>query len=238
MEIQGATALVTGANRGLGRAFVQALLRAGVARVYAGARQPAPVTDSKVIPVTLDVTDAKAIASAARQCADVNLLINNAGVMRLSTFIGAESIEAAHEEMLTNYFGTLAMSRAFAPVLARNGGGALVNMLSVVSWFTHPMNGSYCASKAAARALTDGLRLELAVQHTQVTGVYASFIDTDMAAALNVPKTGTEVVAHNAIEGIARGETEVLADARSAEIKAMLARDPTAFHAALAVRQQ
>lgn len=236
MEIQGAVALVTGANRGLGRAFVQALLRAGAARVYAGARQPTPAADPKVIPIELDVTDPESVDSAARQCADVSLLINNAGVMRASTFIGAQSLEAAHEEMTTNYFGMLAMSRAFAPVLGRNGGGTLVNMLSVVSWFTHPMNGSYCASKAAARALTDGLRLELATQHTQVVGVYASFIETDMAAALNVPKTSAQAVADRAIEGIARGETEVLADARSAEIKTMLAYDAAAFHAALAVR--
>lgn len=228
--------MVTGANRGLGRAFVQALLRAGAARVYAGARQPMPATDPKVIPIELDVTDPESVDSAARRCAEVSLLINNAGVMRASTFIGAQSLEAAHEEMTTNYFGMLAMSRAFAPVLGRNGGGTLVNMLSVVSWFTHPMNGSYCASKAAARALTDGLRLELAKQHTQVVGVYASFIETDMAAALNVPKTSAQAVADRAIEGIARGETEVLADARSAEIKTMLAHDAAAFHAALAVR--
>ena len=156
--------------------------------------------------------------AAARQCSDVSLLINDAGVMRMSPFIAAPSIEAARHEMMTNYFGTLDMCRAFSPVHRDNGGGALVNMLSVVSWFTHPINGSYCASKAAERALTDGLRMELAAQNPLVVGVYASFIDTDMVA----------------IAGVASNKHEVFADARSVEIKAMLARDTDAFYVGLA----
>ncbi|MFK4446080.1 NAD(P)-dependent dehydrogenase (short-subunit alcohol dehydrogenase family) [Caballeronia udeis] len=234
MQIKGATALVSGANRGLGRAFAQALLQAGAAKVYAGARDPSRVTDPGVIPVALDITDPNAVIATARECSDVTLLINNAGVMWMSPFIAAPSMEAARDEMMTNYFGTLYMCRAFSPVLGANGGGALVNMLSVVSWFTHPMNGSYCASKAAERALTDGLRLELAEQGTLVVGVYASFIETDMAAVLDVPKTSADAIARSAIEGVANKQYEVFADARSAEIKAALARDADAFYAGLA----
>jgi NAD(P)-dependent dehydrogenase (short-subunit alcohol dehydrogenase family) len=234
MQIKGVTALVSGANRGLGRAFTQVLLQAGAVKVYAGARDPSKITDPGVVPVALDITDPNTVTAAARQCSDVTLLINNAGVMRMSPFIAAPSIEAAREEMMTNYFGTLNMCRAFSPVLGNNGGGALVNMLSVVSWFTHPMNGSYCASKAAERALTDGLRLELAAQGTLVVGVYASFIDTDMAASLGVSKTSADDIARSAIAGVASNQREVCADARSAEIKAMLARDADAFYAGLA----
>jgi NAD(P)-dependent dehydrogenase (short-subunit alcohol dehydrogenase family) len=162
MQVEGAVALVTGAGRGLGRVFARELVRRGAATVYGAARDPGAVTEPGVSPVALDITDPVRVAQAARQCADVSLLVNNAGVMTHSPLIGATSIDGARLEMETNYFGTLAMCRAFTPVLAANGGGALVNVLSVVSWLTNPVIGSYGASKAAEWALTNDIRIELA----------------------------------------------------------------------------
>lgn len=233
MHIEGSVALVTGANRGLGQAFASALLAAGAARVYAAARDVAQITDNRLVPLALDITDLRAVNAAARDCGDVTLLVNNAGIMRSSPFLSAPSLDAARAEMETNYFGTLAMCRAFAPVLAKNGGGAIANMLSVVSWFTHPLNGSYGASKAAAQSLTNGLRTELKAQHTLVAGIYASFIDTDMVRTITAPKAQPADIALRALAGLARGEHEILADARSQEIRAALARDPAAFYAEL-----
>ena len=150
MKIAGCTALVTGANRGLGRAFVEALRGAGAAKIYAAARNIAGMApDGGVVPTQLDITKAEEVTDAAAACADVDLLINNAGVARFTPALGAPSIDNARLEMETNYFGTLSMCRAFAPVLGRNGGGTLVNMLSVVSFFNLPMQATYCASKAA-----------------------------------------------------------------------------------------
>jgi NAD(P)-dependent dehydrogenase (short-subunit alcohol dehydrogenase family) len=130
MQIGGSIALVTGANRGLGLAFTRELVRRGAATVYGAARRQDQVTEPGVTPVGLDITDQAEVVAAAARCADVSLLVNNAGVMNASTFTGAPSLEAARAEMETNYFGTLSMCRAFAPVLAANGGGAIVNMLS------------------------------------------------------------------------------------------------------------
>src|SRR5579872_3553161 len=190
MKIGGSTALVTGANRGLGAAFVSALRAAGSAKIYAAARRAESVAGgSGVVPVPLDITDAQQVAAPPERCGDVDLLINNAGVARFTPALGAPTMEAARVEMETNYFGTLAMCRAFAPVLGRNGGGAIVNMLSVVSFFNSPMQATYCASKAAAWSLTKAVRFELQAQGTLVIGVYAGYIDTGMTAALDAPKS-------------------------------------------------
>src|SRR5215467_1504674 len=188
MQIAGSAALVTGANRGLGLAYARELVSRGAAKVYGAARHPDQVTEPGVIPVALDITDAQRVAEVAKQCADVSLLVNNAGVMKASNFIGAPNTDAARAEMETNYFGTLSMCRAFAPVLAANGGGAIVNMLSVTSFFTNPFNASYGASKAAGLSLTNGIRIELAHHGTLVVAVHAGFIDTDMAAGIDAPQ--------------------------------------------------
>ena len=161
MQISNTIALVTGANRGLGLAFSRELVRRGAAKVYGAARHPDQVAESAVTPVGLDITNQDQVAAVAARCSDVSLLVNNAGVMRASTFTGAPNLDAARAEMETNYFGTLAMCRAFAPVLAANGGGAIVNMLSVTSFDNNPFNSSYGASKAAGWSLTNGIRLEL-----------------------------------------------------------------------------
>ena len=159
MNIESSIAFVTGANRGLGKAYTDALLVAGAAKVYAGARDPSSVaiTNNRLIPVKLDVTQDKDVHAVAAACADVNLLINNAGIMLASPMLAEGSESALRAEMEVNVFGMLRMVRAFAPVLARNGGGAIANMLSVVSWFVFPFNATYCASKHAALALTEGV---------------------------------------------------------------------------------
>jgi NAD(P)-dependent dehydrogenase (short-subunit alcohol dehydrogenase family) len=225
MQIERAVALVTGANRGLGLAFTRELVSRGAARVYGAGRHAERVTEPGVTPIGLDVNDAARVAEVAAECADVSLLVNNAGVMEASAFVGAPSLDAARLEMDTNYFGTLSMCRAFAPVLAANGGGAIVNMLSVVSFFTNPANGSYSASKAAEWSLTNGIRIELHGQGTLVVGVHAGFIETDMAAAFDAPKISPESVARQVFDAVEAGLTEVLADERTRSIKASLPRD-------------
>ncbi len=225
MKIGGSVALVTGANRGLGRVYARQLVSRGAAKVYGAARQAAQVTEPGVTPVALDITDPERVAEVAAECADVTLLVNNAGVMRASTFIGAPSLDAARAEMETNYFGTLRMCRAFAPVLAANGGGTIVNMLSVTSFFTNPFNSSYGASKAAAWSLTNGVRLELHHQGTLVVAVHAGFIDTDMAALVDLPKDSPESVAQQVFDAVEAGQIEVLADERTRTIKASLSHD-------------
>jgi NAD(P)-dependent dehydrogenase (short-subunit alcohol dehydrogenase family) len=225
MKIDGAIALVTGADRGLGRVFARELVSRGAARVYGAARDPASVTEPGVLPVALDITDPERVTAVAQQCADVSLLVNNAGVMRASTFIDAPNLGAARLEMETNYFGTLSMCRAFAPALAASGGGAIVNMLSVTSFYTNPLDASYGASKAAAWSLTNGIRVELARRGTLVVAVHAAFIDTDMAAGIDAPKISPESVARQAFDAVEAGQVEVLADDRSRFVKASLPRD-------------
>jgi NAD(P)-dependent dehydrogenase (short-subunit alcohol dehydrogenase family) len=225
MKIDGSVALVTGANRGLGRVYARELAGRGAAKVYGAARDPAAVTEPGVTPIALDITDPERVGQVAQQCADVSLLVNNAGVLKYSTFTGAPSLDAARLEMETNYFGTLSMCRAFAPVLAANGGGAVVNMLSVTSFYTNPLDASYGASKAAAWSLTNGIRIELHHQGTLVVAVHASFIDTDMAALATAPKISPESVAQQVCDAVEAGEIEVLADERSRFVKASLSRD-------------
>ena len=233
--IEGTTALVSGANRGLGKAFAQALLDRGAAKVYAGARDPdsVDVTDARVAPVRLDITNPGDIAAAARDCTDVSLLINNAGAMLLRPFLSAPDMSAARTEMETNYFGTLAMARAFAPVLAAAGGGALINMLSVVSWVASPFNGSYCASKSAEWALTNALRVELRGQGTLVVGVHAGFIDTDMVAAVDEPKISAQEVAQQALDAMEEGRPEVLTDDWTRHVKDSVATDQDSLYPTL-----
>ena len=225
MQIAGSVALVTGANRGLGRAYARELVNRDAAKVFGAARHPDQVTEPGVIPIALDITDPQRVAAVAAACADASLLVNNAGVMKASTFIDSPGLAAARAEMETNYFGTLSMCRAFAPVLASNGGGAIVNMLSVTSFYTNPFNASYGASKAAAWSLTNGVRLELHHQGTLVVAVHAGFIDTDMAALVDAPKVSPESVATMVFDAVEAGQVEVLADERTRTVKAQLPHD-------------
>jgi short-subunit dehydrogenase len=165
------------------------------------------------------VVNPSEIEEAARSCSDVDLLINNAGVSRGSALLAAGSVEAARAEMETNFFGPLLVSRAFAPALARNGGGALLNVLSALSWISLPPVGTYSASKAAAWSLTNGLRNELRAQGTQVVALHVGFMDTDMAAGVDAPKSRPEDVVKQALAAIEGGEQEVLADDVSRSLK-------------------
>ena len=232
MNISGSTALVTGTNRGLGKALVEALREGGARRIYAATRKPDGVTSDAVVqPIMLDITNAAHVEAAAAKCGDVDILINNAGIANFTAALAAPSMEHARREVDTNYFGTLAMCRAFAPRLKRNGGGALVNMLSVVSFFNAPMQGTYSASKAAAWSLTKAVRFELRAQGTQVTGVYAGYIDTDMTAGLNAPKTSAAGIAEAILKGIENGAEDVLADERARTVHEQLRKDEGPFDA-------
>ena len=229
MRIDGCVALVTGGNRGLGRAYVQALLAAGAAKIYVAARNLAAFADARLHSVRLDVTSPTERAAAVEQCADVTLLINNAGIMLACPMLAERSEEALRREMEVNVFGVLAMIGAFAPILAHNGGGAIVNMLSVVSWFVNPFNATYCASKHAALAVTDAARIQLKKQGTHVLGVYAGFIDTDMAARVNAPKTPPQHVAGSTLAGLRSGENHVVVGQEARAMRAALNVDPASI---------
>ena len=224
MDIEGCTALVTGANRGLGKAFVEALLAAGAAKVYAGARDPRTVATAGAVPVKLDVTSHADIAKAAETCRDVTLLINNAGAMLTTPILARDAETALRREMEVNVFGLLAISRAFAPIIEANGGGAIANMLSVVSLFVLPLNATYCVSKHAALAVTDALRHELKPKGIHVAGIYAGFIDTEMAADIDRPKRPPREIADAALAGTRAGEDNILTDQRSREVWAQVGR--------------
>ncbi|MFG1498438.1 SDR family oxidoreductase [Saccharospirillum sp. HFRX-1] len=219
MKLDGAVVLITGANRGLGLEFSRQLLARGAAKVYAAARDPASVTLPGVVPVQLDVTDAAEIAKAASLCADVTLVINNAGIARLSGFLTDDSEPLLREQLDTNLFGMLNLSRAFAGILGRNGGGALLNILSILSWINTPSLAGYGVSKAAAWALTNGLRHELRAQGTQVLGFHAGFIDTDLTRGFDVPKVTPEEVVRLALDALEAGAEEVAVDEPTRQVK-------------------
>jgi NAD(P)-dependent dehydrogenase (short-subunit alcohol dehydrogenase family) len=229
MQINGATALVTGANRGFGRRFAQALLDRGAAKVYAAARAPRSVDVPGVVPVRLDITDPAQVAAAAELAADVDLLINNAGSSTGAALLTGD-LDAIRLEMETHYFGTLSMTRAFAPVLAQNGGGAVLNVLSVLSWTTAPAAGAYSAAKAAELSLTNALRLSLADQKTLVTALHVGYMDTDMAARVTGPKSDPLVVANQALDAVSAGEPEVVADDISRTVRAALSGPLSALY--------
>lgn len=222
MDIKGSVVLVTGANRGLGLAFARALLARGAKRVYAGARDPRTVTLAGVVPVELDVTRTDTIAAAARRLQDVTLLINNAGVSLGRGALAPGALAKARAELETNYLGPLALTAAFAPILAQHGGGAVLNVLSVLSWVTLPHSATYSASKAAAWALTNGLRSELRAQNTHVTGLHAGFIDTDMTRGLSGAKSSADEVVRMALDALEAGSEEVMVDDVSRAVKSGL----------------
>ncbi|MEU0970440.1 SDR family oxidoreductase [Streptomyces sp. NPDC005917] len=222
MDITGATVLVTGANRGLGRRFTQALLDRGAATVYAAARNPDAIDLPGVVPVRLDITDPAQVEAAAALASDVNLLVNNAGSSTQARLLDGDLADI-RLEMETHYFGTLSVTRAFAPVLAANGGGAVLNVLSVLSWTTFLGTDAYSAAKAAELSLTNALRLALAEQKTQVTALHVGYMDTDMAAHVDAPKSDPLVIANLALDGVAAGVPEVVADDASRNVRAGLA---------------
>jgi NAD(P)-dependent dehydrogenase (short-subunit alcohol dehydrogenase family) len=224
MKISGSTALVTGANRGIGRHFALQLLERGAAKVYATARTPEQVDIPGVEVLRLDITDTGSVAAAASAAADVDILINNAGVsLRQNLVIG--DLEQVRQEMETNVFGTLNVIRAFAPALAANGGGAVLNVLSALSWSVFDGANGYAMSKAAEWSLTNGVRVELAGQGTLVTGLLLAGTDTDMMAGIDAELNDPADVVRAALDGLAADRTEVLADDATVRLKAALSAD-------------
>jgi NAD(P)-dependent dehydrogenase (short-subunit alcohol dehydrogenase family) len=229
VKLQDSVVFVTGANRGIGAAFVQALLARGAKKVYAAARDPSSITTAGVTPVRIDVTKEEDVVDAAIQCQDVTLLINNAGIARYGAFLTDRSVDEIREQLETNFFGVLRMSQAFAPILARHGGGAILNVLSVASWINRPQLSGYGATKSAAWALTNGLRYELQAQGTQVLGMHMGFVDTDLTSDLNVPKQTPQAVVNAALDALEAGQSEVLADELTRTVKAGLSATPASY---------
>ena len=219
MDITGKTALVTGANRGLGRQLA-AQLRDRGARVYAAARDPQAVDLAGVTPIALDITDPASVA-AARAASGVAILVNNAGSSAGASLLTGDPA-AIRLEMDTHFFGTLAVTRAFAPQLAAHPSSAVLNILSVLSWLSIPRSGAYCAAKSAEWSLTNALRLELASQGTRVTALHVGYMDTDMTRRLDVPKSDPAAIAKLAIDGIEAGDAEIIADETSKRVLAGL----------------
>jgi NAD(P)-dependent dehydrogenase (short-subunit alcohol dehydrogenase family) len=226
MQINGAVALVTGANRGLGRQFTQQLLERGASKVYATARRPELIDVPGVEPLRLDITDSASIAAAAEIATDVTLLINNAGVSTYANLVTGD-LDKIRLELDTHFWGTLGMIRAFAP---RLGGGAILNVLSALSWFNVDGAGAYGAAKAAEWNLTNGVRLELVPQKTLVTGLHLGAADTDMMAGYQGDKADPADVVRAALDGIEQDRLEVVVDEWSATVKASLAEDPSRFY--------
>ncbi len=223
MKIENAVVLITGANRGIGLAFARALLARGARKVYAAARNPSTLTLPGVQALQLDVTKPEEIAAAVRQAADATIVINNAGIAQPGGFLASDSEELARQIFETNFFGMLNMSKAFAPVLKANGGGALINVLSVASWLNGGELAAYSASKSAAWSLTNALRHELAAQKTQVLGLHMAYVDTDLTRGFDVQKSSAEEIVERALDGLEAGVDEVLADALTQQIRQGLA---------------
>jgi NAD(P)-dependent dehydrogenase (short-subunit alcohol dehydrogenase family) len=224
MQIKGSVALVTGANRGIGKAIAEELLARGASKVYAGVRDPSSVTDPRLVPVELDVTDAARVAEVAKQLSDVEVVVNNAGVGHAATPLRA-NLDDARAQLEVNYLGIVSMTQAFAPVLAANGGGAFVNLLSVVSWVGVPNLATYSASKAAAWLFTNAARVELKGQGTQVLAVHVGYVDTELTAGLDVEKIAPQVVVTAVLDALEADESEVVVDEFSRAVKAALHDD-------------
>lgn len=229
MKLKDAVVLVTGANRGIGLEFARQALELGAKKIYAAARNPLNIPLDGVEKVRLDVTNTGDIADLSENIADLTLLINNAGIAQFGGFMNADSIDSCRRHLETNFFGPLMLSKACAPILAANGGGAILNVLSVACWLNSPMLGAYAMSKSAAWALTNGLRLELAAQHTQVTALHMGFVDTDMSSEVDMPKSSPEEVVARALNGLEQGKEEILADELSAQVKQGLTMDPPVY---------
>jgi len=231
MDIAGSTALVTGANRGIGRRFVDQLLARGARKVYATARRPELIdtSDARVTPLYLDLLDEKSILSAAEAAQDVTLLINNAGIATGANLV-TDDLDTIRQDLETHLFGTLRVIRAFAPALAAGGGGAVVNILSVLSWVATEGTGSYAVAKAAEWNMTNGVRLELSGQRTLVQGVHLGAADTDMMAGRDAPMIDPTDVARASLDGVQAGAIEVLVDDPSRFVKAALSGDPAELY--------
>jgi NAD(P)-dependent dehydrogenase (short-subunit alcohol dehydrogenase family) len=230
-KLAGSVVLVTGANGGLGTEFVRQAVARGARRVYATARKPRTWDDDLVVPLALDVTEPASVATATAAAGDTTIVINNAGVSARGSLLAMrlEQVRAVYE---TNVFGPLAVAQAFAPVLAKNGGGALVDIHSALSWFS--TTGAYSSTKAALWSVTNTLRLELAAQGTQVVGAHLGYTDTPLTAGLDVDKEDPRDIVAAIYDGLEAGDYEVLADDTSRRIKENLSQPLTALYPQLA----
>lgn len=226
MQLRDSVVLVTGANRGIGAEFVAQLKERGAAKIYAAARDAGTVDVRGVEPIELDITNPDQVRAAAKSAGDVQVLINNAGISTGTSLLTGD-LASIGREMETNFYGPLLMTRAFAPILKANGGGAILNVVSALSWFTVPGAGAYSVSKAAAWSLTDATRIELMAQGTHVVGVHMGLVDTDMAQGVEGPKIAPAVLASAGLDAIESGRSEVLADEWTTFVKGGLALDPS-----------
>ena len=244
MQVQGAIALVTGANGGIGQYYIQGLQAAGASRIYAGARNPDSLKDiaatdpDRIIPISLDITDEASVKAAVEAYSDVNLLINNAGVGFNQRLVPDINFDKVRSEIEVNYLGMLRMCLAFAPVLKANGGGAIasggttsciINMLTILAKVNFPLNASYCASKAAALLATQGIRAELASQKTLVVGVMPGTVDTKMSKDFPPPKVAPEEVVRAALQAVIDEVEDVYPGEQAQEMQAQLLQDPKAI---------
>lgn len=219
MKLKDAVVLITGANRGIGLEFARRALAQGARKVYATARNPDSIPLEGVTKLKLDITCADDVERVAEQCSDVTLLINNAGIAHFGSFLAANSEASCAQHFDTNFYGTLRMCKAFAPLLATQGGGAIVNVLSLVCWYAPVDFSPYSASKSAAWALTNSLRLALRGQGTQVLALHMGYVDTEMVAKIDAPKSPAELIVMRAFEGLEAGAEEVLADEMTLNLK-------------------
>lgn len=237
MQIEGSTILVTGANRGIGKAYVEEFLKAGAAKIYLGVRNTDSVADmvkenpDKLVPLKLDVTNAEDIKKAADEASDVNILVNNAGILFFDGIMSPDAVDNARKQMEVNFFGPLMLTQAFAPVLQKNSGGVNVIVSLIVGHVSMPAITTYCASKYAVQSLILNARAQLAVQGTKVVGVYPGPIDTDMATDLEMDKFPPSQVALETIKAIENGEDDVFTDEFSQSTYKAFREDPKAIEA-------
>jgi NAD(P)-dependent dehydrogenase (short-subunit alcohol dehydrogenase family) len=239
LEFDTTVALVTGANRGIGRALVEGLLERGTKRVYATARDltaleaVAPLDRDRVVSLQLDITDPRSIGAAADEARDVNLLVNNAGVLTIGDLLGGD-LGRIEEEMRVNYFGTLGMVRAFVPILEANAGGTIVNLVTLVALASLSSMGGYSASKAATFSMTQALRAQLGTRGIKVHGVFPGAVDTDMIRVIDMPKTSPGDVARAILDGVSAGIEDIFPDPMSQNLGATWLHDPKALERQLA----
>ncbi|KQN41248.1 SDR family oxidoreductase [Frigoribacterium sp. Leaf44] len=234
-DITGSVVLVTGANGGIGTRFVEAALARGAAKVYATARTPRTWDDERVVPLTLDVTDAASIAAVVEAAPDVTVLINNAGANTPTPGILSHTDDEIRANVETNFLGPLFLARAYAPLLSAHGGGtAIIDIHSALSWFA--VAGIYSATKAALWSATNSLRLELQPAGVQVVGVHVGYVDTAMAAGVTDAKTDPTTLVADVLDALEAGEHEVLADETSRQVKAGLSAPLEALYPQLAAR--
>jgi len=229
MNIENSVVFVTGGNRGLGLAFAREALSRGARKVYAGMRRTDGFDVPGIVPIPLDVNDPDSVLAAAAKCIDVTLLVNNAGIGRPGSPLDHSMEDLSREIFETNYYGMIRTTQAFAPILARNGGGAIVNVLSRATWRPSQLLSAYSASKAAAWSFTNSLRMQIKAQGTQVLALHVGFVDTDLVRGFDVPKSAPAEVVRRTLDGLTAGKDEVIADEGTQLVKQGLSSEQPSY---------